>query len=915
MNNLDIHNRTTSGLARGNSLFLRGNYEKAVEEYQAALERAPDFFLYYENIGWCYERLNDYYNAQKFYNKALGLNPNSIRANLFINEDSKLENGTIKRRPLFFPQIHEAATTVDKKSLQDEYFEKRLHLKKDDFALIRIIGNDLYPRHKIGQSRENVAFILENEKPLERCRKIWIVNRIFDKEEMSHIISLLDKHNQEYYVIPFIEEEYKAVGLDYACLPSPEFLHSNEFEELSTGIKQRALISLLRLKNNYVMNNNGARNYALELGKKFAKWVLPWDGNCFMNKSSWNAVVTSVIDKPYLKHFVVPMARITSNDSVLNDEYVPEATEEPQIIIRCDSREEFNAEFSYGRRPKVELFWRLGIPGSWDTYNDDQWDLPRLPLSPEANQFGIAGWTARLFSGMAEQETQNFKGSANRNSARQVAIISTIIYIDKKNGLDYSEYTKFPPIAKQTASCEVGNFNKPLIEKNNKNFGFVSNRNDGLGERLKAMLNAIVMSNNFGKQFHVFWPNEVSAGKEFHAIDSKNIIFSKDYVKEKFIEEDFFSRMKIAHLSDIKTSKDLESSDEDTFFICHQNEKFPFLMETGGIKPAAYREAFNSIKFSDSIKQSILAAKNINLGKKAAAIHIRGGDIIYGRYRLSQRYQAKAISFPLAIALIHKLKQHGFTPVIFLQDKAIEDLLKHENISDIILARDYSYQYDSTEQAFFEIMLMSRCQTILAGTSGFAELAARIAGIKVKKVQDYLTHEESISAFKRWLPLNELVDNFQHSFVLLNYVLLGEAHLSAKEIDDALKQAEANDPENSLYRTKRILNLWKNNDFLSANKLIEEYFNQFQSTSLKSMPILHVLSANARQELAMQKYFNELPSFEYAHFQELGIIFSYIKFLTNGIASDNECINFLNQMSLQDNSLAEHAKYIIILIG
>lgn len=47
-----------------------------------------------------------------------------------------------------------------------------------EFALYRIIGNDLPPRHAVGQTRANLRFLLTEEPDLPGCRKIFIVNRI-----------------------------------------------------------------------------------------------------------------------------------------------------------------------------------------------------------------------------------------------------------------------------------------------------------------------------------------------------------------------------------------------------------------------------------------------------------------------------------------------------------------------------------------------------------------------------------------------------------------------------------------------------------------------------------------------------------------------------------------------------------------
>lgn len=39
-------------------------------------------------------------------------------------------------------------------------------MKPDTFVLYRIIGNDLPPRHRVGQGRDSLRFILEMEPSL-----------------------------------------------------------------------------------------------------------------------------------------------------------------------------------------------------------------------------------------------------------------------------------------------------------------------------------------------------------------------------------------------------------------------------------------------------------------------------------------------------------------------------------------------------------------------------------------------------------------------------------------------------------------------------------------------------------------------------------------------------------------------------
>jgi len=71
-------------------------------------------------------------------------------------------------------------------------------INADTFVLYRILGNDLYPRHKKGQTRENLQFALETEPQFEKCEKRWIVNRIIDKEAEHAVIELLLRHNQQF---------------------------------------------------------------------------------------------------------------------------------------------------------------------------------------------------------------------------------------------------------------------------------------------------------------------------------------------------------------------------------------------------------------------------------------------------------------------------------------------------------------------------------------------------------------------------------------------------------------------------------------------------------------------------------------------------------------------------------------------
>lgn len=85
------------------------------------------------------------------------------------------------------------------------------------------------------------------------------------------------------------------------------------------------------------------------------KWILPFDGNCFLSHNGFEEI-KSQLDRfgHNTKYFVVPMTRLLNNSVLLNDmDEKPKTPEEPQLVFRYDSEEEYNPNMRYGRRSKV----------------------------------------------------------------------------------------------------------------------------------------------------------------------------------------------------------------------------------------------------------------------------------------------------------------------------------------------------------------------------------------------------------------------------------------------------------------------------------------------------------------------------------------------------------------------------------
>lgn len=304
------------------------------------------------------------------------------------------------------------------------------HDGPDDFVLYRILGNDLFPRHRKGQTRTNLALILAHEPELENCRKRWIVNRIIDPAEEALIIDLLERSGQAYTRIPFDIDEYAAIGWAEDGFAEPGFFLSKSYEAMGPEARARAEVHARRLKNLYVMNNNGGRNLALREGRGLARWVLPWDGNCFLTESGWSEIRRAVVEQRDLKYFVVPMLRVSSNELLLRGQMERQAEDEPQLIFRNDAVEVFDEARPYGTRPKVDLLMRLGVPGPWDRWLADTWEAPMAPRSVEAGKFALAGWVGRLESGKPHLERSG-QGTV-RALARADAIVAALDWLDRQ---------------------------------------------------------------------------------------------------------------------------------------------------------------------------------------------------------------------------------------------------------------------------------------------------------------------------------------------------------------------------------------------------------------------------------------------------------------------------------------------------
>jgi hypothetical protein len=266
-------------------------------------------------------------------------------------------------------------------------------------ALYRILGNDLPPRHAVGQTVTNLEFIFKNEPQFENVEKRWVVNRVISPKQEKAIIGMLELHNQPYIHIPFDREKYLKLSRRRRALLLPPSLWS---------------------KTKHLINLNDARNRAIEEGSKIADWVMPFDGNCCFTEDGMKRA-QDVLSRADRGMYCIPIYRLLDNAAYFNFSSAGYVQHEPQVVISRHEKARFNETFSYGNESKVSFLrkqFRVNTAG----YTNAAFILNDANFE--------AGYVLRLFSGVREGEADH----RVRVRLRKQALQSIITQVEQGAG-------------------------------------------------------------------------------------------------------------------------------------------------------------------------------------------------------------------------------------------------------------------------------------------------------------------------------------------------------------------------------------------------------------------------------------------------------------------------------------------------
>lgn len=333
---------------------------------------------------------------------------------------------------------------------------------------------------------------------------------------------------------------------------------------------------------------------------------------------------------------------------------------------------------------------------------------------------------------------------------------------------------------------------------------FVARRGDGFGERLRAMLNAMVASRLFPGTFRFSWPaarNYMDGGSGWYSIRPVEETFAPEFVETWHIEADELIGLDAVPVATL--SKPLGAA-----YIVEQSVLDRQAPGTFGNWRNEMPGCFRDIAFAPDLEQARRAAAAVPGDfSETVALHLRAGDLVYGRFRKTGQFVGKACPWPIAHAICTDLAARGKSVLLFGQDEDLIDWLCHRHGAHSAAALSSACDFDAAQQALFEICLMARCETIVCGSSGFAVVAAWIGARQTINPYNFFDDAMTRSILEEATstePPDPRVSALQHAFACNAAITLrGDEALGDATGRAILDRALQADPENDFFRILR----------------------------------------------------------------------------------------------------------------
>lgn len=356
---------------------------------------------------------------------------------------------------------------------------------------------------------------------------------------------------------------------------------------------------------------------------------------------------------------------------------------------------------------------------------------------------------------------------------------------------------------------------------------FVAQRDDGIGARLDALVDAIALAEYYNAEFRFSWI-EIQVPGGWHAVKTSAQVFSQDFIDRYWVEaaqstdmipiDDFLKK------PDYFIQKSMETGEllvELSWFIPEWWLKAAGPDFLSQVRPESWRK----IAFADHLMEILDYADGLDIPPNTVGVHLRAGDVLYGNERFNHGAFTKIIPYQLASHFLNKCQKNGRTAILLGQDaglcKALADAHQVLWVEDLVPTESWSH----LERELFDIALLSRCNEIVGGTSAFLLAAASRGGKKVHEISeiyDFTSQKNIILADAAPDSVKQVASNMQKAASLYSIVrnIVGQKEFDPAEALSIINEASNFDPENGLYIIIRASLMMRQGDIEGAETLI-----------------------------------------------------------------------------------------------
>lgn len=284
----------------------------------------------------------------------------------------------------------------------------------------------------------------------------------------------------------------------------------------------------------------------------------------------------------------------------------------------------------------------------------------------------------------------------------------------------------------------------------------VAHRNDGMGARIIAILNAIRVARDYDVPYFVGWTTH---GRTREEVRDPSNIFDTGFIAERFFDVEVMQEI-YEDIIDLDTLPN--DAAEADFRAALAAGKCYMSGAAMGITVLPWENAdevaarlpacIEELQFAAPVSEMIAHIKTTFAGTKLTAYHIRRGDIIHDPIASNKLWPNKFIPREFYEQHLDLTLRDPDTQVLCFSDTPIEvDRLKErgdrvQSFKDLLGDREFSLG----ARDFLELYAMSRCAHIFGPpSSAFSQTAMTIGGATLNAVQDALPPDEQADAMDR----------------------------------------------------------------------------------------------------------------------------------------------------------------------